>query len=164
MDARLRDTVSPFLGNFFLLFLQSHPLETLKRKLLPNFSHPSWPAFPGHSGNRAVTARLARGSTGQCARALCTAPRGSARSGNTPGSTTVLAAAMLDPLHGQGQNSITEHMMSRAAEPVWFHLWLQWRKRQHSLEHSIHKGAFHSLSCYGSSLKVPFIFLLLWRY
>lgn len=31
------DTVSAFLGNIFLLFLQSHPLETLKINLLLKF-------------------------------------------------------------------------------------------------------------------------------
>lgn len=35
-------------------------------------------------------------------------------------SKTVLAAAILDLPHGQVQNNIAEHMMSKAGKPVWF--------------------------------------------
>lgn len=43
-------------------------------------------------------------------------------------------AAVVDLLPGQVQKNLTaSDEQSRAA--VWFHSWLQWRERQHSLEH-----------------------------
>lgn len=74
LDAKLRDTMSPFLGNFFLLFLQSHPLKTLKIKLLPKYSHLQPASFPRYWGNRETTAPLASNSTWQSAWVLCRAP------------------------------------------------------------------------------------------
>lgn len=124
MDAILRDSVSPFLGNFFLLLLQSSPLETLNIKLLPNFSHPSSARFP----------RVLRKQRNNCSfhfqfhltvcmgavqytsegRALSTNPRPVELCSQLP-----LCTYFMDKYR-----KTSERMTSKAGKPVWFHLWL----------------------------------------
>lgn len=124
MDTRLRDAVSPFLGNFFLLFLQSHPRETLKIKVASQF----FTSLAGQLSNDAngkekqrllwllvPRDRLHRCCAGQLA---CRA-----RAANITGQGNRAHSCR----HGQGHTGLAEHVM-RKSSAVWFHLWLQRRK------------------------------------
>lgn len=127
MDGRLRDTVSPLLGNFFLLFLQSHPLENLKIKLLPNFSHPSAASFP-----RTLTGWRKNRSSGFSPHRTAGTVSVQATSGaehpwqKSQACGTALTAAIRDLPRGQEHKHIAEHMKSQAGKPVWLHLMAAW--------------------------------------
>ena len=117
----MRDTVSLFLGNFFLLFLQSCPLETLKIKLPPNFSHLSLARFP-----RVLMKQRNNCFFGfyfhltGCLRAVQCSSEAERSQQKSQARGPVLTAAILCVLHGQVQKNITGCMMSKVESQSCF--------------------------------------------
>lgn len=157
MDARLRDTVSLFLGNFFLLFLQSRPPETLKIKLPPNFSHPLSARFPRvlmKQKQLLIWLLIPPDSLhGCCAghlrgRALSKNPRPAdcARSGHSASTSR----ASTEEHRAHDEQSRKACLVSLRA--------IRKGKAARFGALSIHKEAFNILSCYGPSLKYCCVF------